>query len=55
MKGIQMGTTEMAIVTNSYVSNFILACGASALCLKAGGRWRIAHKLTQSVWLRPES
>jgi len=24
-------------------------------CLKAGGRWRIAHKLTQSVWLRPES
>ena len=27
-EGMQMGTTEMAVMTNSYVSNFIPACGA---------------------------
>ena len=27
-EGMQMGTTEMAVMTNSYVSNFIRACGA---------------------------
>ena len=27
-EGMQMGTVEMAVMTNSYVSNFVAACGA---------------------------
>ena len=27
-EGMQMGTVEMAVMTNSYVSNFVSACGA---------------------------
>ena len=28
IEGMQMGTVEMAVMTNSYVSNFVAACGA---------------------------
>lgn len=35
-EGMQMGTVEMAVMTNSYVSNFVSACGRArpAVCLR---------------------